>query len=160
MEKYSGVVSQDFVNRREEIIKNDKRLGVTRTYQELQQQWDCEWAEQDQASKHEHLRLTEGDKKFIYDIFNIMTSMRQDYKFKAKNGIFISGQTVKRTERNEVDEFVPWDYDKSRWFKEKDTFVYRPLQAGETVSYNVYTPLRARYVINHLHENRFTNFVN
>ena len=144
-----GVVSEDFIRKRDEMVKKDNRdIPLDHKYQ----RWDCEWVEEDQASKHDHLVLTEGNTRFEYDIWNEQTFTRQDYKFVAYSGLHIANTVLTRINKRLLDEIVGWKFRSSRWKDGK----YRQLEAGEKVHYTVFDPLPAEYVAENLEENRFT----
>jgi hypothetical protein len=169
MKECYGIVTEEHCRHRDEMVKNDKRQFLPRShpnYRSLEQlffQWDGEWVEKDQASKHDYLKLTEGKTRFIYDIDNLKDDSRDDYKYKNKNGVNISQPTQKRIDDKEVDRIVPWEYSTNRWKydNETKTVKYHKLEANEKVYYRVYDPIDAKYVRNNLNEkNLFTEELN
>lgn len=161
MKSYSGKVPQWFVEYRDKKVKEDSRQFLPETHKgymtknKLYFNWDCEWVEHDQAFKHDHLELSE--KRFEYDLYDLLTKLRLDYKHLAKDGLFIGDKVKKRIQNNKVDSIVPWSYNKSRWRRGDKYPIYQPLQVDEIVDYTVYEPEDANFVLNELNEkNRFT----
>tara|TARA_X000001036_G_scaffold416384_1_gene433382 strand:+ start:652 stop:1134 length:483 start_codon:yes stop_codon:yes gene_type:complete len=156
MKEYSGIVTREFINKRNDQVANDKRnLKLAEKYF----RWDCEFVEKDQAQKHNNLSLTErknnNHEQYVYDILK-NGLIRQDYKFKSRTyGMFVSPKCKKRGENNEFDEFVPWEYAHTahRW----NRGVYVPLKLDEIVYYNVFESLCALHVVTNLNnKGRFT----
>lgn len=120
--KFKGTVSSEFIERRNEIVKKDRR-----PVEVAERQWDFEFPEYHQclipSTGHRIYSGYEYDTE--HDFFG-----NCDFKYLNKrNEIHISHYILKQLEEGKIDHIIPWSYISKNWS--------RSLEEGDTVQYEI-----------------------
>ena len=117
---YKGVVSKEFVTRRDKQVAEDKR-----DYDTAMRQWDFEYPEHHQSQLGDHA---------IYSGYEYDTKHPSfgncDFKHVNRfNEIHISSYILKQLKNGKIDHIVAWKFLEKDWSK--------PLQEGDEVMYSI-----------------------
>ena len=137
MTRFKGLVTQEFIERRNEIVRNDNRSDVNPYFQ-----WDSEFVEWDQCQIDPQQTMYDG---YEYDTVHAELG-NLDYKMFSKKGVHVSAYIQKQILEGKIDQLVIW-----KWANG-----YKQLCEGDIVEYEILGTVEAKTVLNRLNnENRF-----
>jgi len=121
MTKYKGIVTEDFITRRNEIASTDTRTGI-----DPYRQWDFEFVEFHQASLNNGHTVYEG---YEYDTTHKFFGNCDFKHVNSKREVTISAYIRDKLERGIIDNIVAWSYIKKDWSKN--------FEVGDAVHYQI-----------------------
>lgn len=137
MTKFKGIVTQEFIDRRQKRVVKDTRTDVNPYFQ-----WDSEFVEYHQCQVDPQQKMYEG---YEYDTTHSEFG-NLDYKMYSKTGVHVSQYIQKQIRKGLIDHLVIW-----KW-----TNGYKQLYKGDEVEYNILGTVPANFILDKLNEeNRF-----
>lgn len=133
MTRFKALVTQEFIDRRQERVSKDTRTDVNPYFQ-----WDSEFVEWHQCQLDPQQTMYEG-----YEFDTIHTKFgRVDYKLYAKKGVHVGRWIQKQIMEGLIDHLVIW-----KW-----THGYKRLYKGDEVEYDILGTVPASFVLGKLNE--------